>query len=249
MSLDWSTFFLQIINFLALVWILKHFLYKPILATLAQRRAAIAKTLEQAQAAEARAAALLTDYETRQAAWEQEKAAARADFAAAQEQEHARQMAALTLDLAKERERNAAQEARRLSELQQQIEAAAMARSARFASALLGRLAGPALEAQLLELLIEDLPHLPEAQVAGLRSATQASTEPARVISAYPLNLAQREALAQELSAQLDHPLRIDFTEDRDLIAGLRIVLGPWQLNLSLADELRQFAAAGSHVE
>ena len=37
MELDWSTFALEIINFLALLWILKRFLYRPILAVVAER--------------------------------------------------------------------------------------------------------------------------------------------------------------------------------------------------------------------
>ena len=39
MELNWTTFSLEIINFLALLWILKRFLYQPVRATLAQRRA------------------------------------------------------------------------------------------------------------------------------------------------------------------------------------------------------------------
>jgi F-type H+-transporting ATPase subunit b len=46
MELDWTTFALEIINFLALIWILKRFLYRPVLATLGQRRAGIEANLK-----------------------------------------------------------------------------------------------------------------------------------------------------------------------------------------------------------
>ena len=39
MELSWPTFFLEIVNFLVLVWILKRFLYKPILQAIEQRKA------------------------------------------------------------------------------------------------------------------------------------------------------------------------------------------------------------------
>ena len=38
LELNWSTLLLEIINFLILVWILKHFFYKPVLAVIARRR-------------------------------------------------------------------------------------------------------------------------------------------------------------------------------------------------------------------
>ena len=31
MNIDWTSFSLEIINFLVLVWLLKHFLYKPVM--------------------------------------------------------------------------------------------------------------------------------------------------------------------------------------------------------------------------
>ena len=55
MELDWTTFALEIINFLALIWILKRFLYRPVLATLGQRRAGIEATLNEARVTEGRA--------------------------------------------------------------------------------------------------------------------------------------------------------------------------------------------------
>ena len=39
MELDWTTFVLEVINFLVLVWILRRYLYRPVLNTLAARKA------------------------------------------------------------------------------------------------------------------------------------------------------------------------------------------------------------------
>ena len=55
MEFDWTTFTLEIINFLILVWILKRFLYRPILDVIAKRRAGIEKTLADAQRIETEA--------------------------------------------------------------------------------------------------------------------------------------------------------------------------------------------------
>jgi len=104
MDLDWTTFALEIINFLALIWILKRFLYRPVLATLAERRAGIEGSLNEARATEARAAALQSQFESRLADWEREKAAARSQFDAQMATEHARQMETLDRDLATERQ-------------------------------------------------------------------------------------------------------------------------------------------------
>ena len=58
MEFDWTTFILEIINFLILVWILKRFLYRPVLGVVARRRAGIEKTLADARRIEAEAGEL-----------------------------------------------------------------------------------------------------------------------------------------------------------------------------------------------
>ena len=45
MELNWTTLILEIVNFLILVWILKHFLYRPVLRVIEERRAGIAAAL------------------------------------------------------------------------------------------------------------------------------------------------------------------------------------------------------------
>lgn len=49
MLIDWFTVFAQIVNFLVLVWLLKKFLYKPILKVISDRQNEIAKQLQEAE--------------------------------------------------------------------------------------------------------------------------------------------------------------------------------------------------------
>ena len=58
MALDWMTFVLELINFLVLIWILNRFLYRPLMNVIAQRKAAIHKTLSDAEVTRSAAQAL-----------------------------------------------------------------------------------------------------------------------------------------------------------------------------------------------
>ena len=57
MSIDWITVLAQIGNFLVLVWLLKRFLYKPILNGIDAREAQIATRMGEAEVARKKAAA------------------------------------------------------------------------------------------------------------------------------------------------------------------------------------------------
>jgi len=55
MQINWFTVIAQIINFFILVWLLKRFLYKPILKAIDEREKKIASQLEDANAKEEKA--------------------------------------------------------------------------------------------------------------------------------------------------------------------------------------------------
>ena len=243
MDLDWTTFALEIINFLALIWILKRFLYRPVLATLAERRAGIEGSLNEARATEARAAALQRQFESRLADWEREKAAARSQFDAQMAAEHARQMEALDRALAAERQRGAARDAHRQETLQRELVTQSGTLARQFASALLTRLAGPEIEARLVTIFVEELSTLPEERLEPLR-ASRNDHAPAVLSSAYPLSEDQRRQLSDTVEARLGKLVQLEFVEDSELLAGVRMSLGAWQLDLSLAGELSVFAEA-----
>ncbi|MDP3428826.1 MAG: F0F1 ATP synthase subunit B, partial [Desulfomicrobium sp.] len=56
MLIDWFTVGAQVVNFLVLVWLMKRFLYKPILGAIDAREERIAKELADGQRMQAEAA-------------------------------------------------------------------------------------------------------------------------------------------------------------------------------------------------
>jgi F-type H+-transporting ATPase subunit b len=247
MQIDWTTFALEVVNFLALVWILKRFLYRPVLDVLARRRAGVERTLAEGRDSMAQAAALQQQFEQRLADWGKEKAALRAALDAELAGEREAQMLALQRSLADERTRQAAQKSHRQTDLRHTLETQAVDQAGRFAAALLTRLADPALEARLLDLLLEDLGYLADEQTTAIRASAAATT--ATVVSTWPLDADQRERLAQALARVLGHVITLTFTEDTTLVAGLRLTIGPWQLKANLADELAFFAASATYAD
>ena len=75
MLINWFTVVAQAINFLILVWLLKRFLYKPILHAIDEREKGIATQLAQAEAKEAEAQKERDDFQHKNEAFDQERAA------------------------------------------------------------------------------------------------------------------------------------------------------------------------------
>ncbi len=242
MELNWSTFVLEIINFLVLVWILKRFLYQPVLDVIARRREGIEKRLGDAEAVHAEAETLQKQYEGRIADWERERQAAREALAAEIGAERERRLSELQASLEQEREKAWTGEARRAEQTLRKMEENALAQGSRFATRLLEQAAGRELEIRLIELLISELAELPEDQVAGLRNHIRDNPETVFIASAYPLAEEQQREMQRALQAITGPDADVRFEQDGDLIAGARVTIGDWVLAANLREELRAFA-------
>lgn len=241
MELDWSTFSLQILNFLVLVWLLKRFLYKPVSRVITDRQAALERLRADAERLRVEGEALKQRYEGRLAEWEQEKAKARAILLEEHSAERARLMEELHVSLEQERQKVKAREERRRQELQRQTEEAALAQGARFAARLLERLAHPDLTAQLAALTLEELRELPEERRQAIRSICRNGEAEAQVLTAHRLDDAHRASFATVLGELTGRPVTCVWAEDASLLAGVRISVGPWVLAANLRDELKGF--------
>ena len=248
MELDWTTFILELINFLVLIWILNRFLYRPVMNVIAQRKAAIQKTLSEAEAVRSDAKALQTQYENRLTQWEQEREKARAQLRDEISAERVRLLEDLRTELDQERKKDAAVEQRRMKDFRVEAETTAILQGGMFASRLLSRLGGPELERKIIDLVIQDLSQLSDDQVQGIRSAPATARLLMQITSAYPLDKAQREVLSQACRTLAGREVTCEFLEDKNLVAGLRITVGSLVFRANLQDELSFFAESLRHV-
>ncbi|GMR21221.1 MAG: F0F1 ATP synthase subunit delta [Gammaproteobacteria bacterium] len=241
MELSWSTFLLEIINFLVLVWILKHFLYRPVLEVIARRRAGIEDRLAEVRRLHDETDALKAEYENRLTDWDHERQQARDALVQELDEERVRQMEALQTTLAQEREKVQVAESRRHAEAVRETEHHALRQSAQFAARLLTQAAGPELETRLFDLLVDDLSVLSGDQIAALRTQWGEPPEAIMVTSAYPLPEEQRQRLEETLTKVTGLAMPAQYEQNPDLLAGLRITIGAWTLQANARDELKGF--------
>ena len=74
MLINWFTVVAQAVNFLILVWLLKRFLFKPILHAIDEREKGIATQLAEAEAKESEAQKDRDDFQHKNEAFDQERA-------------------------------------------------------------------------------------------------------------------------------------------------------------------------------
>lgn len=241
MEWDWTTFLLEIVNVLVLVWLLKRFLYRPVMTVVEERQAAIAKTLADAHRLQSEGKTLRDRYEQRLVEWEKEKEEVRARLQEEIADERKRRLATLQAEIEQEREHASSRERHRSKEVVRQAEATAVLHGTQFAAALLSRIGGPELEAKLVDAALDDLANLPPNHVEAVR-ATLPATAQGRITTAFPLESSRRSRVVKQVEELFDRTVAWEFIEDPELMAGLRVSLGGWVLRGNLRDELKFFA-------
>jgi F-type H+-transporting ATPase subunit b len=241
LELNWSTFALEIINFLVLVWILKRFLYQPVLEVIARRRAGIDQTRADAEALHQNAEQLQEQYEGRLADWDKERQQARETLSEELEAERTTRMTELQTSLEQNREKIRVAQQRQLADERRKMEMAALAQGARFTTRLLETAAGPDVEARLVDLAITELGRLPPERIAEIREQQGRLPETIVILSAFPLASGQRQQLEQALKPLTPPNLPLEFRQSSALLAGVRVTIGAWVLDANLQAELRGF--------
>ena len=248
MEFDWTTFTLEIINFLILVWILKRFLYRPILDVIGKRRDGIEKALADAKRIETEATGIKQQHERHLAEWEEQKEAAQANLLEELASERERRMAALDSEVAEERQRRSVLDERHQHDFEHAAEEKAIAQGAAFSARLLGRVATPELEGRLYTLLLEDLRNM---RAEDLRAVAEAAATPGlqlKVQSAFKLDESKRAELARVLAEATGRTLPVEYRENPELVAGFQVNVGPWILHANLRDELKFFSGVLRHA-
>jgi F-type H+-transporting ATPase subunit b len=241
-DLNLSTFLLEIVNFLVLVWILKRFLYQPVLDIIARRRAMVEKSMSDAKQVESEARELQERYQGRLADWEAEQAEARKALANELESERANRLAELRSTLEKERRKMHVAERQKLADLRESDERRALSLGARFASRLLEDASSETLQSKLVARLLADLESMTPKQFTRLLGNPDRPPQRVLVTSAYPLTEKEQDSLGACLGKLATPEVPVLYEQDPALLAGVRITAGDCVLGLNLQDELEGFA-------
>ena len=237
MSIDGFTFGAQLLNFVVLVWLLKRFLYRPILGAIAAREKRIAEELENATAAEAEARQERNKFERNNSDFEEQRAAlvdqARAEAKAEYERlvEEAR---AATDELSRKRLAALESSVANLGDgIRRRIQQEVFAISRK----VLTELASQNLEERMISSLLARLQALDAGARQELRSTIETDRQ-ASLRSAFALSSPQSDAIKRTLSdiAGVDIELHCEILPD--LVSGIEIVANGQKLAWSISDYL-----------
>ncbi|MCK5120432.1 MAG: F0F1 ATP synthase subunit delta [Methylococcales bacterium] len=242
MEFNLSTFAFEIINFLILVWILQRLFYKPVREMISRRKQHIDQSLAEATLMHQEAEQLKQNYENRLQQWELEKQAAMTEMHQQLETERQQQLLVLLKELEQVRKKNQTAMQRQQLELHRHQQILALQNGARFATLLLQQTAGPELENHLFQLLLSQLKQLPEACQHIVQTLENKETLEINISSAFPLTQNQVQQLEQKLTSLVDKPLQFKYSQNPELIAGLKVDIGAWALHTNLQHELSGFA-------
>jgi F-type H+-transporting ATPase subunit b len=238
MLIDWFTVGAQALNFIILVWLMKRFLYKPILTALDARETRIAAELADADAKRAEAKTERDTFQQKNEEFDRQRAAllnTATDEAKAERQrllDEARQAADA---LSAKRQDTLRSDARHLGDAigrRTRQEVFAIARKA------LTDLASASLEERLAEVFIRRLRAMGDNARVEFGKALTAAPAPALIRSAFELPEPQRAAIQKALEETFPTAVAIRFETAPDLVSGIELTANGQKIAWSIADYL-----------
>src|ERR1017187_3617631 len=238
MLIDWFTVGAQALNFIILVWLLKRFLYKPILNAVDAREKRIAAELADADANKAEAQKERDEFQHKNQEFDQQRAALLSkatDEANAERQrllEDARKAADALSAKRQEALRRDADNLNQAIRRRTQQEVFAIARKA------LMDLATTSLEERIGEVFTRRLRTMDGKAKEGLAEVLKTASEPALVRTAFDLPAAQRAAIQNALNETFSAEVHVRFETAPDLVSGVELTTNGQKIAWSIADYL-----------
>lgn len=246
MLIDWFTTIAQVGNFLLLVFLLRHFLYGPIIKAMDKREQKIARRLEDAESSRQEAEEKKRQFEEESAQLRQQKelvlgeAKKQAESERQQRrQEMERHFAEMEQhwrgDLAKQQQTFIDELARRTTE-----------QVLLTASRALQDLAGQDLQERMIEIFINRLKRLDEKKMQRLRHSLAKENPSVTITAVFELKSAAKEQLTRALHEVFDSRVAVLYVRDEELLAGVKLDSGndvvAWNLEEYIAGLRKEIA-------
>ena len=236
MKINWFTLIAQIINFLVLMWLLKRYLYKPILNAIDERENKIVAQLKDAEAKKAEAEKERNEFKKKNETFDRQKgelmqkAIEESNAEGLKIKEEARNEAnALKAKL--EKNIQDSQENRNL-EIAQKIQQEVVT----ITKKTLTDLSSASLEEQSVLTFIKKINELKEDEKQKMISTLTSRKNPILVKSAFKLSTKLQTEIQQSINAVLDEESQFQFKIAPELISGIELSANGYKLSWSISE-------------
>jgi len=238
MLIDWFTVSAQVVNFLILVWLLKRFLYKPILHAIDAREKRIAKELADADMKKAEAEKEREEFQKKNEEFDQQRdeLLSKAKDEVKAKRQRLLDEAGQAADALRAKRQDALK--REQQSLNDEITRRTRQEVFAIARKTLTDLAGTSLEERMSEVFTRRLRELSHEAKEGLAKALKTSSDPVLVRSAFELPSEQRAALQHALNETFSAEIQVRFETAPDLISGIELTANGRKVAWSIADYL-----------
>ncbi len=230
MLIDWFTVIAQIINFLILVALLKHFLFNPIVSAMNERRERIDSSMEDARKREEEAREQLQMYQQKNREFDERRN--RLLLAAEEEAkkkgdeflEQARKQA--EADIARLREAMV----RKKRDIAERLRIMSLRDASVIAKSTLSEISNTPIEEGLVNVFIGQLEKIEEARKEQIAAAVRKGDTPAAVKSSFDLNEDLRRKLSDAIAREFSESRSIQYQRIPDGVLGIEMDVDGYKL-------------------
>jgi F-type H+-transporting ATPase subunit b len=238
MLIDWFTIAAQALNFLILVWLMKRFLYKPILHAIDAREQRIAKELADADAKKAEAQNESEAFKRKNKEFDRQRDAllSQATEEAIAERQRLLDEARQAAEVLHAKRQDAIE--REQQSLNDEITRRTREEVFAIARKTLTDLAGTSLEERMSEVFRRRLRELDGEAKESFVKILKTSSDPVLVHSAFELPSEQRAAIQHALNETFSAEIDVRFETAPDVISGIELTANGRKVAWSIADYL-----------
>lgn len=238
MLIDWVTLIAQVVNFLVLVWLLKRFLYRPILAAIDVREKNIVEQLVAAEDQKAQSILLRDGLQKKNDEFDNFSAVRMKEMTDKILIERNEKLAFVKVEAEKLRKKLYLSIKSEQHSLQESISLRVRDEVFNVARKVLCDLAETTLETAMTTIFIRRLNDLEKSDLLELKKALKKSLEPLLVRTAFTLSKEQRQLIKSVIHKTLNLECTIEFEADPRLISGFELCRNGQKISWNIADYL-----------
>ncbi len=241
MNINWSTVFFQIINFWIIVWILKKYLFKPVLSSMDKREKIIQAKLKEAEVSKKNAEKEKQNLLNKIASLEQSKASILAEAYKKADMEYAVLLKSFNAEMNGKRKAFEEQVILEREFLRNSIKDLAGQTILLTLSDALQNLANTDIEKSVLENFILKLKSKNVEKLSELKKYYQKNKK-LSIYTSFDLDVKTKQLISHNIAESIGiKSIKIDFEKHQDIICGIEVVCPPLLISYGVNTYISEF--------